>query len=162
MTRVAWLVGSPGAGKSTFARRQHEFVRVVEFTAMLGPLVDSMHLRKGVLAANQRLVDVVRAVEFHPANVGAPAALVVAGLVPENVLFPVHHDEEVLLLLPERQRWERQLRMRPLGGGSSRQYDDIPYATEWYERFEEWLQRGLPLRRLDVAFDPALLGRVDV
>lgn len=160
MKRITWLVGPPGAGKSTFARRQREFSRVVELNAMLGPLVDPLRLRKGVLSANGALVRAVRHVELHPENAAAPSLLVVAGLVPEDALFPVTAVEEVLLLLPERARWERQLHSRPPGGGTSGQYDDYAYSALWYERFQEWISRGLPLTRIETPFDESLVGQV--
>ena len=106
MRRLTWLVGPPGAGKSTYVRGLGEQVRVVEFTSMLGPLVDPLRLRRGVLTANAHLIAAVRAVELHVDNAACPPVLVVAGLVPESALFPLSAAEEVLLLLPERARWE--------------------------------------------------------
>ena len=160
MARLTWLVGPPGAGKSTYARTHARERRVVEFTAMLGPLVDPCRIRHGVLGANAHLVSAVRAVELHPANAAFAPLLVVAGLVPEAALYPLSGDEEVLLLLPDRARWEHQLRARPSGGGSSGQYDDHEYSRVWYDRFEQWIAQGLPLRRIEVPFDPTLIGRV--
>lgn len=161
MKRVTWLLGPPGAGKSTFVRRQREFRRTVELNAMLSPLVDPLGIRQGVLSANAKLVEAIRAVELHASNATLDPLLVVAGLVPEQALFPLDAREEVWLLLPERERWELQLRSRPPGTGARRQYDDIAYATLWYERFCEWLARGTPLRRIDVEFEPELIGRID-
>lgn len=160
MRRLTWLVGPPGAGKSTYARNVSGGVRVVEFTAMLGPLVDPLRVRRGVLTANAHLVAAVRAVELHPDNAALPPILVVAGLVSEDALFPLSAVEEVVLLLPERARWEAQLQARPARGGSSAQYDDLAYSQQWYGRFEEWVERGLPLRRAEIPFDASLLGRV--
>lgn len=160
MTRLTWLVGPPGAGKSTYARQQRGISRVVELTEMLGPLVNALRIRKGVLTANGKLVEAIRAIELHPDHARHPGLLVVAGLVPEDVLFPLAAAEEVVLLLPERERWARQLRSRPAGGGSSAQYDDFAYAGIWYARFEEWRARGLPIRCVEPPFDEALIGRV--
>jgi len=161
MKRLVWLVGPPGAGKSTFVRRQREFGRTVEFNAMLGPLIDPLGIRQGVLSANAKLVEAVRAIELHADNATLDPLLVVAGLVPEQALFPLDVREEVWLLLPERERWQLQLRSRPSGSGPRRKYDDFAYATLWYERFGEWLTDALPLRRIDVDFEPELIGRND-
>lgn len=160
MSRLTWLVGPPGAGKSTFALRRREVQRVVELNAMMGPLVADLQLRKGVLSANGCLVRAVRHVELHPDHARLPDLLVVAGLVPEEVLFPLAPSEEVLLLLPDRARWDRQLRSRPVGRGAWAQYDDLAYAALWYARFEDWIARGLPVRRIDVPFEEELIGKV--
>ncbi|HRI71897.1 MAG TPA: hypothetical protein PK156_47015, partial [Polyangium sp.] len=132
MKRLTWLVGPPGSGKSTWANALRSQHRVVEFNEMLAPLVMPARIRKGVLTANAALVNLVRNLELHPENRSLPPPLVVAGLVPEDALFPISEDEEVLLLLPERSRWEKQLHNRPIGSGSLRQYDDFPYAAQWY------------------------------
>ena len=160
MKRLTWLCGPPGSGKSTWANRLRAERRVVELIDMLGPLVNPVRMRKGILRANGALVRLVRDLELHPENRGLPPLLVVAGLVPEDALFPLGDDEEVLLLLPPRDRWEEQLRQRPVHGGSSGQYDDYAYSEQWYERFTGWEARGLPFTRLDLPYTPELLGRV--
>jgi hypothetical protein len=161
VTRLTWLVGPPGAGKSTFAWRQRDFARSVELTAMLGPLVDPLRIRKGLLTANGKLVEAIRAIELHPDNAALPPLLVVAGLVPEDCLFPLRPREQVWLLLPDRANWELQLRSRPADAGPSQQYDDFEYAAIWYDRFRDWQARDLPIRQIDVEFEPSLIGRVD-
>ncbi len=155
--QLTWLVGPPGAGKSTWAEGRVE--HVVELTDMLGPLVDAHRIRRGVLTANSRLVEVIRAVVLHPDNRALPPTLVVAGIVPEEALFPLSDAEEVWLMLPERARWERQLGARPPDGGASGQYDDLAYSRLWYDRFATWPGR-LPVRRVDVAYRDELLGKV--
>ena len=71
--RLGWLVGPPGAGKSTYARRQQEYPRTVELTAMMGPLINPLRLRKGVLAAHGALVQAIRHVELHPEHADRPS-----------------------------------------------------------------------------------------
>lgn len=160
MKRLSWLVGPPGSGKSTWANGLRASQRVVELTDMLGPLVNPVRMRKGILRANGSLVRLVRELELHPENRGLAPLLVVAGLVPEDALFPLGEDEEVFLLLPPRERWEEQLRRRPISGGSSGQYDDYAYSEQWYDRFALWQARGLSYTRLDTAYCPELLGQI--
>lgn len=160
MKRLTWLIGPPGSGKSTWANGRRGHARVVELNDMLGPLVNPVRMRKGLLRANGAMVRLVRELELHPENRGLPPLLVVAGLVPEEALFPLGEDEDVLLLLPPRERWSEQLHRRPADGGSSGQYDDYAYAAQWYDRFTSWLSRGLPCNRLELPFDPELLGRI--
>lgn len=158
-TRITWLVGPPGAGKSTLANQLRTHCRVVEFTDMLGPLVNAVRLRKGVLGANGKLVEIVRHLELHPDNRALPPLLVVAGIVDETALFPlVDEAESVWLLLPERERWRTQLLRRPAGASSSGVYDDEAYATRWYERFEGWPSRGYPVRIVEAPFRAELVG----
>ena len=164
MKRLTWLVGAPGAGKSTWARSQAvddgsagAAVRVVELTDMLGPLVDRCRLRKGVLTANGHLLQAVRAVLLHPDFADTTRYLVVAGLVREADLFPLAEQEEVWLLAPERARWEQQLAGRPTDVGEN-VYNDEAYAREWYDRLQTWLGVYPIARVLDVPFEPSLLG----
>jgi hypothetical protein len=160
MKRISWLVGPPGSGKSTWANAQRARGRVVELTDMLAPLINPPRVRKGVLHAKGALVRLVRDLELHPENRALPPLLVVVGLAPEDALFPVGEDEEVLLLLPPRERWMEQLHRRPVGAGAWAQYDDYAYAEQWYDRFTSWVSRGLPCARLDLPYQPELLGQI--
>jgi len=160
MTRLVWLVGPPGAGKSTFARTLEPSMHVVEFDAMLGPLVSEQGIRKGILSANSHLLEVVREIVHHPDNTRFRPVLVVAGLVQAHALFPLREGESVMLLLPNRERWSLQLRQRPVLTEHGRQYDDYTYAEHWYERFEEWLKADFPVQRIENIFDSNLIGKV--
>jgi len=160
MKRLSWLVGPPGSGKSTWANGLRARCRVVELNEMLAPLVSPVRMRKGILRANGALVRLLRELELHPENRALPPLLVVVGLAPEDALFPLGDDEEVLLLLPPRERWEQQLRRRPTGPGSSWQYDDYAYSEQWYDRFASWPAQSLPCTRLELPFEPELLGRI--
>lgn len=161
MKRLTWLVGPPGSGKSTWVNAQRPHRRVVELNELLAPLVNPARLRKGILRANGALVRLLRDLELHPENRGLPPLLIVGGLVPEDVLFPLGADEEVLLLLPERERWEEQLRRRPTDAAGSHAYDDYAYARQWYDRFTTWPEQGFPFTRLEIPYRPELLGRRD-
>lgn len=161
MRRLTWLVGPPGAGKTTLAaERQAAGTRVVQLSDMLAPLIEPPRIRKGVLAANGTLVRAIRALELHPDNRERAPLLVVAGLVPEEDLFAGDpRDEEVWLLLPPRGRWSVQLRRRPCGADDPRQYDDYAYAERWYERFAGWLSEGRPVVQCEQEHREELLGR---
>lgn len=127
---------------------------------MLGPLVNPLRMRKGILSANGSLVRLIRALELHPENLALPPLLVVAGLVPEEALLPLSVHERVLLLLPPRERWLAQLRQRPVSGASSQQYDDYAYAEHWYDRFGRWPALGIPCELLETPFQASLLGQI--
>ncbi len=164
MRRLTWLVGPPGAGKTTFAGAQRAAgVRVVEFTDMLGPLVEPAGISRGLLGANGALVALVRSIELHPDNLALAPLLVVVGVAPEEALFAGEAAaEEVWMLLPERERWREQLRRRPNVEAVRPQYDDYTYAEQLYERCERWLVEGRAIRRLTTPHQAELLGRAPV
>lgn len=158
--RVTWLVGPPGAGKTTFAQvADHDFQRVVEFTEMLSSLIASSGIKKGVLQANAQLVEVVRGLEFHPDNVSHEALLVVAGLVPEDAVLPVRAGESVWLMRPALERWREQLYQRPTGDVANPQYADYDYAELWYERFGDWQDRK-DVHTISIPLQSARIGRL--
>ncbi|MEP7124434.1 MAG: hypothetical protein ABJE95_26130 [Byssovorax sp.] len=160
MKRLTWLVGPPGSGKSTWVNAQRPHRRVVELNEILAPLVNPVRMRKGILRANGSLVGLLRELELHEDNRGFPPLLIVGGLLPEEALFPLTEDEEVLLLLPPRERWEEQLRRRPVDLAGSHVYDDYAYARQWYDRFTTWPEREFPITRLEIPYQPDLVGRL--
>lgn len=159
--RLTWLIGPPGAGKTTFAGVQRDAgVRVVEAADMLGPLVEPAGICKGMLAANGALLGLIRALELHPGNRSLAPLLVVVGVAPEEVLFGGDPElEDVWLLLPDREHWRVQLHGRP-HGTERVQYDDHAYAEQLYERCERWLAEGRPIVRLNYEHHVSLLGRL--
>lgn len=164
MKRITWLVGPPGSGKSTFAQHaQHGYTRVVEFNRMLFPLVAGTSINSGILAANHRLVQLIREVELRSENLAESPVMVVAGLVDRSVLFPVSELEEVWLLLPPREQWLHQFRNRPLdsnlSGSYAESYSDLAYSEQWYAEFETWEGLGLPIRKIDIQYQEGLIGR---
>jgi len=151
MKRLTWLVGPPGAGKSTWAARlleQPQPPRILELAQLLAPLVDPARPRKGMMEAKGLVMRAIRRVELDPANGGLPPLVVITALVGEAELFPLEPDEEVLLLLPPRESWERQLLARAPGHASGSRPLPLEEARTWYERYSRWSEQGLPVTRL--------------
>jgi hypothetical protein len=163
MKRLQWLVGPPAAGKSTWVAgllHRPRPPRVLDLARMLLPLVDPSHPRKGMMEARNLLIQAIRRVELDPANEGLPPLLVVTAIVSEADLFPLGAGEEVLLLLPPRARWERQFLQRPQGHAPGNPPMSLEQARQWYEQYQGWKERALPLTLLpEEALPGAVSGR---
>jgi hypothetical protein len=153
MKRLTWVVGPPAAGKSTWAAgllAGPQPPRVLELADMLHPLVDPSRPRKGMLQAKGLLMQAIRRVELDPDNGGLPPLVVLTALVVEEQLFPLSADEQVLLLLPPREQWERQFLGRAHGHAPGSRPMSLQEAREWYERYLAWGDKGLPYSPLHV------------
>jgi hypothetical protein len=148
LKRLTWMVGPPAAGKSTWAaslREQAVAPRCLELAEMLHPLVDPSRPRKGMMRAKGLLIRAIREVELEPSNDGLPPLIVIAALVGEAELFPLSPGEEVLLLLPPREQWERQFLQRtgePSPGSRPMALDE---ARRWYDHYLRWTEKHLPV-----------------
>ncbi|WP_224370312.1 ATP-binding protein [Hyalangium versicolor] len=148
MKRLLWLIGPPAAGKSTWAAKrleQPDPPRVLELSHLLQPLMDPSRQRKGMMQARSLLMNAIRRVELDPANDDLPPLLVISAILREEDLFPLHTGEEVLLLLPSLEQWERQFIQRPKGHAPGSRSMSMEEARGWYDRYSDWKNRGLPM-----------------
>lgn len=164
MKRITWLVGPPGAGKSTFASNNlHGFNRVAELNRMMFPILKNTHINKGILTANNQLVQLIRKLELRKENMAEQPLLIVAGIISSEILFPLSQNEEVWLLLPKMENWKRQFEMRPLDNDNSKDYfenySDYAFSEKAYYEFASWKDRGFPLKLVDFSHDISLLGK---
>lgn len=155
--RLIWLVGPPGAGKTTFVRNQG--IPYVEFDHMLRPLIAPWNLERGVLHAHGHLVKVIRSICLQPKSPLPNELIVVAGTVKEPDLFPLQEGEEVWLLLPDHNRWLSQLSNRPKMFDGIPQYSELEYANEMYDYFRSWENRSR-MKKIDTKYNVELVGRV--
>jgi hypothetical protein len=147
MKRLTWLVGPPAAGKTTWAaslRTQPEPPRILELADMLHPLIDPTKSRKGMMRAKGLLMRAIREVELEPSNDGLAPLVVIVALVRQEDLFPLLPGEEVLLLLPPRDQWERQFLGRLQAAAPGSRQMGLEEASGWYERYLHWQALGLP------------------
>lgn len=155
--RLIWLVGPPGAGKTTFVRNQT--IPSVEFDHMLQPLIAPWNLERGVLQAHGHLIKAIRSICLQPKSPLPNELIVVAGTVKESDLFPLEEGEEVWLMLPNSKRWFRQLSNRPEIFNGIPQHSNLDYATEMYDYFQSWVNR-LEIEVVDTNYNSELIGRV--
>ena len=164
MKRLVWLVGPPGAGKSTFIKKvNHGYSRVAEFNSILFPLLKNTKINSGVKTANNQLVQLIRELELRAENIEENPLLVVAGIVNSEILFPLSSHEEVWLLLPIKDNWKRQFELRPIDPDYSKEYfenyDDYSTSEKAYDTFRLWLEVGLPIKQIEFTYDISLLGK---
>lgn len=141
MKRLTWVVGPPAAGKSTWARALQSRPpgpRVLELAHLLHPLVDPARPRQGMMRAKALLIQAIRQVELHPANDGLPPLVVVVSLIDEAALLPLAPEEELVLLLPPREQWERQFLARSAALEPGSRPMALEEARAWYERYLRW------------------------
>jgi len=149
------LVGPPGAGKTTFVRNHS--IPSVEFNHMLQPLTAPWNLERGILHANGHLIKAIRSICQQPKSPLPDELIVVAGCVKEEDLFPLDDGEEVWLMLPESNRWIRQLSNRPNSFNGIPQHSNLTFATEMYDSYHDWSKR-LNLKLVDPDYEPSLIG----
>ena len=164
MKRLTWLIGPPGAGKSTFAKQgSHGFSRVVEFNRLLFPLIRNTKITTGILTANHQLLKLIRDLELRPENMEEKPLLVVAGILDADFLFPISDNEEVWLILPEKQVWKKQFEMRPSDSCEGKDYyeayTDFSKSEKWYNDYATWIQKGLPVKKIETMHNSLLLGK---
>ncbi|WP_407659915.1 ATP-binding protein [Hyalangium gracile] len=153
------MVGPPAAGKSTWAAKLLERPlppRVLELSHMLLPLMDSSRPRKGMMQARSLLIRAIRRVELDPDNGGLPPLMVITAILREEDLFPLTDGEEVLLLLPPPDQWERQFVQRPPGHAPGSLPMSLEEARRWYDQYRGWKERGLPMTWLAAGSSPIL------
>lgn len=142
--RLIWLLGPPGAGKTTLAKQQQPrfpSLRLIDIGDLLAPLVLESGRRPGMKRAKVHIFEALRELAHAPK---APERFLVTSTDAEQeVFFPLRDGEAVLLLLPLYDQWLRQLRERPPRPAPSASMEE---AHNDYHRFASWV--NLPLVRI--------------
>lgn len=154
--KLLWLLGPPGAGKTTWAKQQAQRVaglRVVELGQFLTPFQLLNQGRPGMRQAKGALMEAMRALAHAP---NAPERLMVIAVdVPEASLWPTRPNERVLFIRPAPGRWQRQLLARP---PRSTPTPTLEQALDLDQRLQPW-EHDRDLLHIEPPFDPNLLGQ---
>ena len=134
--RVAWLLGAPGAGKTTFACVLMDLAKdwhCFSLADLLAPLPGG-GTGRGVATAKRHLVEAIRAIGRHSDR----RMLVMATDLAPDGLLPLHPGESITLLQPDRERWLCQLRLRPARPARTATVGEAEVARE---RLSAWLHQ---------------------